>query len=140
MKMKKIVMVGPRKSEVVDCDIPAIGENQMLVRVTYTGMCHSEWYPWSIAQRGEEFGHETVGVVEKVGAKVREFAPGDRVTGLGGGGYREFIVMEPGKVCRVPDNLSDVDAIVEPLACLFSTAVKMRPAVPGDPIAVVGTG
>ena len=60
--MKKLVMKGPRQSEVIEVPVPEINDNQLLVKVTYTGMCHSEWYPWSIAKAGEEFGHESVGV------------------------------------------------------------------------------
>ena len=138
--MKQIVMTGPGKSHVVDVPDPVINDDQLLVKVTYTGMCHSEWYPWSIAKAGETFGHETVGVVAGVGKNVKGFKTGDRVTGLGGGGYKEFIVMEPCKVCHVPENLKDEDAIVEPLACLLSSAIKMMPEKPGDPIAVVGCG
>ena len=138
--MKQIVMVGPRKSKVIDVPVPKIGDDQLLVKVTYTGMCHSEWYPWSIAQAGETFGHESVGYVAEVGRHVTGFKVGDRVTGLGGGGYKEFIVMEPSKVVHVPDNLQDVDAIVEPLACLLSAACKMPITTLGDDVAVVGCG
>ena len=138
--MKQIVMTGPGKSHVVDVPVPANNDDSLLVKVTYTGMCHSEWYPWSVAKAGETFGHETVGVVAEVGRNVRGFKVGDRVTGLGGGGYQEYIVMEACKVCHVPDNIKDEDAIVEPLACLLSAAIKMMPQKPGDPIAVVGCG
>ena len=65
--MKQIVMTGPGKSHVVEVPDPVINDDQLLVKVTYTGMCHSEWYPWSIAKAGETFGHETVGVVAAVG-------------------------------------------------------------------------
>jgi len=87
--MKQIVMTGPGKSTVVDVPMPKINDGQLLVKVTYTGMCHSEWYPWSIAKAGETFGHESVGVVAEVGKGVKGFKAGDRVTGLGGGGYKE---------------------------------------------------
>ncbi len=40
--MKQIVMAGPRKSKIVQVDIPKINDRQLLVKVTYTGMCHSE--------------------------------------------------------------------------------------------------
>ena len=138
--MKQIVMTGPRRSKIIDVPVPAINDDQLLVKVTYTGMCHSEWYPWSTAKPGEVFGHETVGVVAKCGRNVADFKEGDRVTGLGGGGYREYIVMEPEKTWHVPDNLKDEDAIVEPLACLLSAALKMPWTTLGDPIAVVGAG
>ena len=133
-------MDGPRQSHVAEVPEPTITEDQILVKVTYTGMCHSEWYPWSTAHRGAIFGHETVGVVAQVGSLVEGFAVGDRVSGLGGGGYREHIVMEPAKTLHVPGNVKDEDALAEPLACMLSAAVKMPPATPGDRIAVVGTG
>ena len=138
--MKQLVMEGPRKSKIIDVEIPKIKDNQLLVKVTYTGMCRSEWHPWAMAKPGDMFGHESVGVVADMGRDVKGFHIGDRVTGLGGGGYREYIVMEPDKACHVPDNLKDEDAIAEPLACILSAAQKMAPELCGDTIAVVGTG
>ena len=77
--MKQIVMTGPGKSKVVEVPDPVIYDDQILVKVTYTGMCHSEWYPWSVAKAGETFGHESVGVVAAVGKNVCGFKKGDRV-------------------------------------------------------------
>ena len=102
-------MDGPRKSRIVDVPTPVISGAQLLVKVTLTGMCHSEWYPWSTAKPGDILGHEAVGVVAQTGPDVTRFRVGDRVTGLGGGGYKEFIVMEEAKACHVPDNLADED-------------------------------
>lgn len=138
--MKRIVMDGPRRSHVEDVAEPTITQDQILVKLTYTGICHSEWYPWSTAKKGDVFGHETVGVVAQKGVNVQGFEVGDRVTGLGGGGYKEYIVMDPAKTVHVPDNLSDEDALVEPLACMLSAATKMSPSILSDRIAVVGTG
>ena len=138
--MKQLVMAGPRKSKVVKVKEPVINDGQLLVKVRYTGMCHSEWYPWATARAGDVLGHETVGVVAQVGRNVKGFSVGDRVTGLGGGGYKEYIVMEPSKTVHVPDNLKDEDAIAEPLACMLSAAAKMPVRILGDAIAVVGAG
>ena len=80
--MRQIIMTGPGTSRVADVPVPEITEEELLVRVTYTGMCHSEWYPWNTAKAGEIFGHEPVGVVEKAGKNVKGFQPGDRVSGL----------------------------------------------------------
>ncbi len=138
--MKRIVMAGPKKSRIIDVDIPKINDNQLLVKVTYTGMCHSEYYPWTIAEEGQVFGHEAIGVVADVGRNVTGFKIGDRVTGLGGGGYAEYIVMVPEKVMLVPDNLKDEDAVVEPLACIMSGAERIDTGKLGDRVAVVGAG
>lgn len=138
--MRQMIMAGPRKSRIIEVPIPAYTADEMLVRVTYTGMCHSELYPWATAREGDILGHEAVGVVAEVGANVKDFKPGDRVTGLGGGAYKEYIVMTPAKACLVPDNLEDYDAIAEPLACLLSAAMKLPVQTLGDPVAVVGCG
>ena len=138
--MKQIIMEGPKKSKIVEVDMPKINENQLLVKVIYTGLCHSEWYPWSIAKEGDILGHESVGVVADVGKNVTGFSVGDRVTGLGGGGYKEYIVMEPAKTFKVPDNIKTEDAIGEPLGCIMSVAERIDSGKIGDRIAVVGCG
>ena len=138
--MKKMVAAGPRQTKIIEVPIPEINDDQMLVRVTLTGMCHSEFYPWQTAKEGMTIGHESVGVVVKLGKNVTGFQVGDRVTGLGGGGYMEYIVTEPKKMAHVPDSLADEDAISEPLACILSAAMKLPIETVGDRIAVVGCG
>lgn len=138
--MKRMVMAGPRKSKIIEVPIPEITDDTMLVKVTLTGMCHSELYPWATAKEGDILGHESIGVVEKVGANVKDFKVGDRVSGLGGGAYQEYIVSEPAKMAHVPDSLKDEDAIAEPLACLLSAAMKLQVQTLGDTVAVVGCG
>jgi len=138
--MRQIIMEGPRKSKIIEVDVPKINDDQILVKVKYTGMCHSEWYPWSVAQPGDKFGHEAMGYIAEVGHNVKGFSVGDRVTGLGGGGYKEYIVMSPEKTMHIPENIKDEDAIVEPLGCLMSVGSRMMPKLMGDDIAVVGTG
>lgn len=137
--MKKIIMEGPKKSKIAEVDIPKINDGQILVELKYTGMCHSEWYPWSVASPGESFGHEPMGTVAEVGKNVQGFKVGDRVTGLGGG-YAEYIAMEAKNAVLIPDNLSDEDAIAEPLSCIVSAAARCPIQTPGDPVVVVGAG
>jgi len=138
--MKQMIMAGPGKTEIIEVPVPEYNDDEMLVRVTLTGMCHSEWYPWKTAQPGDLLGHESIGVVEAVGKNVQGFKAGDRVTGLGGGAYKEYIVVEPDKMAHVPDCLKDEDAISEPLACLLSAAMKLPVQTLGDTAAVVGCG
>ena len=138
--MKQLILEGPKKSKVIDMEIPKIKDNQLLVKVKYTGMCHSEYYPWLTAKPGDDLGHETMGVVAEVGRNVKGFSVGDRVTGLGGGGYKEYIVMEPEKTFIVPGNLKDEDAVAEPLACMMSVAERVDKDRIGDTIVVVGAG
>lgn len=138
--MRQMIMAGPRKSRIIEVPIPEYNDNEMLVKVTLTGMCHSELYPWMVAKEGDILGHESIGVVVETGKNVQGFQPGDRVTGLGGGAYKEYIVVSPEKMAHVPDSLKDEDAISEPLACLLSAAMKLPVETLGDTVAVVGCG
>ena len=109
------------------------------MKVRYTGICHSELYPWSVAQAGQTFGHEPMGTVVEVGKNVKGFQVGDRVSGLGGG-YAEYIVMDPIITVHIPDNVADEDAVVEPHSCLLSAAARVPVRDIGDAAAVVGAG
>nr|WP_258566909.1 zinc-dependent alcohol dehydrogenase family protein [Microbacterium sp. Se5.02b] len=75
-----------------------------LVRVEATGVCRSDWHAW----RGHDPvalphvpGHEYAGVVAEVGAEVRGFAPGDRVTApfVNGCGRCEWCRSGQAQVC-----------------------------------------
>ena len=69
---------------------PAVGINDVLIRVLRTGICGTDlhieaWDPWA-AKTIEPplvIGHEFVGEVVEVGSNVTDFAPGDLVSGEG---------------------------------------------------------
>jgi threonine 3-dehydrogenase len=69
---------------------PAIGINDVLIRVRYTGICGTDVhiYQWdSWAQKTipvpMAIGHEFVGEIVEVGSNVNDFYPGDIVSGEG---------------------------------------------------------
>jgi threonine 3-dehydrogenase len=73
-----------------DVPQPAIGINDVLVRVRYTGICGTDvhiyqWDEW--AQKTIPvpmvIGHEFVGEIAAVGSNVNDFYPGDIVSGEG---------------------------------------------------------
>jgi L-iditol 2-dehydrogenase len=60
--------------------IPAIGPDELLVKVMASGICGSdvlEWY--RIKKAPLVLGHEIAGLVEEAGPKVSKLKPGDRV-------------------------------------------------------------
>jgi D-arabinose 1-dehydrogenase-like Zn-dependent alcohol dehydrogenase len=75
------VQAQPEVREVAQPAAPASG---VVVRVLATGMCRSDWHGW--AGHDEEIvfphvpGHELAGTVVEVGAEVRQWQVGDRVT------------------------------------------------------------
>lgn len=87
MKTRAAVAWGPGqplKIEEVDLELPKKGE--VLVRITATGVCHTDAYTLSGADPEGIFpsilGHEGAGVVEAVGEGVTSVAVGDHVIPL----------------------------------------------------------
>ena len=139
--MKAMQMTGRRRSHVVDVPDLEPKAGQVLVKVKYTGLCMSEWHPWDEAKGGEFMGHEPLGTVAALGEGVTGFAVGDRVTGLAQTPtYAQYCLCKQSTLVKIPDNLTDEDAVAEPLSCLVSVASKLRMEKAGDTVAVVGTG
>jgi len=69
---------------------PAIGINDVLIRVRYTGICGTDvhiyqWDEWAqkTIRVPMAIGHEFVGEIVEVGSNVSDFYPGDIVSGEG---------------------------------------------------------
>jgi 2-desacetyl-2-hydroxyethyl bacteriochlorophyllide A dehydrogenase len=82
--MKAIRMVEPGKPlELQQISIPSAGEEDVLVRVRATGICHSDAHyragRSSMGSMPITLGHEVAGEVEWVGANVRTVQAGERV-------------------------------------------------------------
>lgn len=71
----------PATADVAPAECPPTGA---VVRVMATGVCRSDWHAWQGHDDSVSApyvpGHEFSGVVERVGAEVTAFRPGDRVT------------------------------------------------------------
>lgn len=73
-----------RRPVVTDVAEPTARPGGVVVRVQATGLCRSDVHAWSGHDDGVVLphvpGHELVGVITEVGAGVRRFGVGDRVT------------------------------------------------------------
>jgi L-iditol 2-dehydrogenase len=79
--MQAVVYRGPNDLRLETLPIPRIGSGDLLVKVAACGVCPTDIKK---IQHGtvpppRVFGHETAGVVAKVGVRVRGFQVGDRV-------------------------------------------------------------
>jgi threonine 3-dehydrogenase len=157
-----------------DVDEPEVGDGDVLIRVRKTSICGTDlhihrWDEW--AQRTIPtpmvVGHEFMGEIAALGAKVQGLAVGDRVAGEGHitcghcrnckGGRREFChnhvsvgVTRPGafaeyvaipaeNVFVVPPHISDdVAAVLDPLGNATHTALRFD--VVGEDVLVTGAG
>src|ERR1700690_374634 len=82
--MKALVYLGPSKKTVEERPKPEIpAPTDAIVRITKTTICGTDLHILKgdvpTCQPGRILGHEGVGIIEKVGAAVTTFKPGDRV-------------------------------------------------------------
>ncbi|MCC2314419.1 NAD(P)-dependent alcohol dehydrogenase [Cellulomonas xiejunii] len=83
VRTRAAVLTSPRGAfEVREVDLAAPRDDEVLVRVVATGVCHTDVGVWA---GGVPFplpgvlGHEGAGVVERVGSRVTDVRPGDQV-------------------------------------------------------------
>jgi threonine dehydrogenase-like Zn-dependent dehydrogenase len=82
-KMKASVLVKPGVLEVQDVEVPEIGEEEVLVKVAYAGICGSD-VPRANLENGARMyplilGHEFSGTVDRVGSRVTKVHVGDKI-------------------------------------------------------------
>jgi NADPH2:quinone reductase len=115
---------GPDVLKIVTLERPVPGPRQVLIKVAATSVNRPD-----IVQREGHYppppgeseipGLEVAGIVDRVGAEVREWQPGERVVALvGGGGYAEYAAAHAGHVLRLPDRMS-----FEQGACICETYI-----------------
>ncbi|MGP6294149.1 NAD(P)-dependent alcohol dehydrogenase [Caldiplasma sukawensis] len=72
-----------QKFERIEFERRDLDEKDVLIRIEYCGICHSDIHTARDEWGGTRYpvipGHEIVGIVEKVGSSVKKFKPGDRV-------------------------------------------------------------
>jgi NADPH:quinone reductase-like Zn-dependent oxidoreductase len=139
--------------ELRDIDKPAIGDDEVLVRVHAAGVDRGVWhvmtglpYPIRLAGYGLRApktpvpGMDVAGVVEAVGNDVTRFQPGDEVFGIGKGAFAEYARAPENKLAPKPANLTFEQAAV--VAISGSTALQgVRDhgrVEPGQKVLIIG--
>jgi alcohol dehydrogenase, propanol-preferring len=157
-----------------DLEKPEPQPGEILVRVTACGVCRTDLHvtEGDLAPKHPRIvpGHEVVGVVERLGAGCKRFAPGARVgiawlretcgvcpwcrrgrenlcpnarfTGWDhDGGYAEFATVREGFAYAVPVNVPDGE--IAPLLCagiIGYRAIKRAEVRPGSTVGLYGFG
>lgn len=133
-----------------DVPVPEVGANDVLVRVRCAGVNPLD----NMIIRKEVklivdyrtplvMGNEFVGVVEKAGAAVTEFAEGDRVYARmpldSIGAFAEYVSIDAGALAKVPDYLTDEEAACVPLTALTAQqAYGLMGVRPGGKLFISG--
>jgi len=97
---------GPEQLEYVEVDRPSPGECEALVRIEAIGVNFIDVYHRTGLYKLElpfTPGSEAAGIVEEVGANVRDLKPGDRIAyAMVPGAYAEYAVAPAWKLVPVP--------------------------------------
>ena len=174
-KMKAVQVSKPGGDfEFVEREIPEPDPRQVRIRVQACGICHSDVIIKEGLFPGISYprvpGHEVIGMIDEVGAGVKDWKKGERV-GVGwhggqdgtcpacrrgdflncanamvcgisfDGGYQEFMVAPLEALARVPESLDAAEAA--PLMCAGVTtfnSLRHSGALPSDLVAVQGIG
>ncbi|MEM2983479.1 MAG: zinc-binding dehydrogenase [Candidatus Bathyarchaeia archaeon] len=150
--MKAAIYYGPRDIRIEDIPVPTVSDDEILVRVKACGICGSDLHLYrrgmfgSLLGRpfgeGRIIGHELSGVVTQVGRKVSTFRPGDRIAGVGMGGFAEYIplkITDWGPYHLSDDICFDEGATLEPLATSIH-AVNLAQLKEGETVIILGAG
>jgi len=153
----------PVEIETVSIDEP--WDREVLVRTSASGVCHSDLHIVDGTLRGPRgaivLGHEGAGVVEAVGAGVREVRPGDHVvTCLSGfcGSCEQCLTGHPNlcptgatarprgsepRLCQGEDRVSPfigIGSFAERMLVHEQSLVRIDPEIPLDVASLVGCG
>lgn len=105
---------GPEALKLKNMPVPEPGPGQALVKVEAAGVNFIDTYQRSgLYQVPMPFtpGQEAAGVVERVAGDVTGLEPGDHVAWAGPlGAYAEFAAVPAGRLVRVPDGVTSVQA------------------------------
>ncbi len=142
--------------ELREVERPAIGDDEVLVRVQAAGVDPSVWHlmtgrPYLVRAMGlgvrrpkERIrGLDLAGVVEAVGSKVTAFAPGDEVFGgARHGSFAEFATARPASLGLKPPSLTFEEAAAMPVSgCPALQAVRdVGRVAAGQRVLVIGAG
>jgi 2-desacetyl-2-hydroxyethyl bacteriochlorophyllide A dehydrogenase len=149
--MKAAVYHGPHDIRVEDVPMPEFAENELLVRIKACGICGSDLHMYRLGMfealgrqvdKGRIMGHELSGEVVAVGPKVTGFRVGDRIAGVGVGGFAEYTpvqITERGPH-PLPENISfEEGATLEPLATSLHGVGLAKPTT-GETVVILGAG
>ena len=174
-KMKAVQVPKPGADfELVEREIPQPGAGHVRIHVQACGICHSDVITKEGLFPGITYprvpGHEVAGVIDELGAGVKEWRKGQRV-GVGwhggqdgtclacrrgdfvncangkicgisyDGGYQEYMVAPVEALAQMPESLDAAEAA--PLMCAGVTtfnSLRHSGALPSDLVAVQGIG
>jgi L-iditol 2-dehydrogenase len=176
--MKSFELTGIRQMKMITVPDPKIErDTDVLIRMKTVGVCGSDVHYYTTGKIGNQVveypfpvGHESAGIVEKVGAGVTRVKEGDRIAiepampchecdqclcgryntcrnlkflgcpGQAPGCLSEFIVMPESSCFPIPDNMSFDEATISEPLAIGVYAVKQANIKTDDKVGILGYG
>ncbi len=165
--MREAILEGKRKFVVRDAPEPVLGEGELLIKVQYCGICGSDLHTF-IEGVNIRHGHEFSGDIVEVGAGVRGWEVGDRVTAESSsscgecywckrgemglcenflvtwnqipGAFATHTKAEYHRLHKLPPEISYEEAVLVEPAAVALHAIRSSNMEAGDVVAVLGLG
>ncbi|MDR3590609.1 MAG: zinc-binding dehydrogenase [Negativicutes bacterium] len=149
---KAALLKAPYEIGLVEREL-TVGDDEVIVKNHLVGICGSDksFFKGQLPPKTAEFrqdpkfpfylGHESGGTVVEVGAKVREFQPGDKVMCFGwNNNFAEYFKAKVWELQPVPAGLDmDLASLGEPIACAMFSGLNSGTNI-GDTTVVMGGG
>src|SRR3954467_3042842 len=132
---------------------PEAGANEVLLRVHAAGIDFGVWHlmaglPYAVRlvmgvrkPRNRVRGIEVAGVVERIGANVIAFKPGDEVFGIAEGSFAEYARASQQKLLHKPSNLTFEQAAVVPVSATTAlVGLHAAKVQAGQKVLIIGAG
>jgi 2-desacetyl-2-hydroxyethyl bacteriochlorophyllide A dehydrogenase len=143
--MEASVIEAPKKIRIVSAPLPEPGFEEVLVKLSGTGVCISnlpvwEGRPWfNYPFEPGAPGHEGYGTVESTGSQVKGIVKGDRVALLSYHAYAQYDKTHVSNIVKLPDSFDGRPFPGEPLACAVN--IFRRSAIQENhTVVVIGAG
>lgn len=153
----------PEDLKVQDVEMPAVGDDEVLVRVRAASVHPDVWHvvtgrPYVLRLMGAGFskpknpipGTDMAGIVESVGKNVTRFRPGDEVFGAtirahqwtNGGAFAEYVSVRQDLLALKPDNITFEQAASVPTSGFIALQNLRSGSLirPGQKVLVNGAG
>jgi NADPH:quinone reductase-like Zn-dependent oxidoreductase len=134
-----------------EIDPPTISANEVLIRMRAASIHIGDWHlmaglPYLVRLTGLRRpaspvrGMDVAGTVERVGADVTRFQPGDEVFGVGDGALAELVVAKADKLQSKPGRLSFEQAAAVPTSAVtaLQAVASLRRNGVGERVLVIG--
>jgi len=146
MKRKAVFFTAPCKAEFVECDVPVMGENDVLVRNEFTVISGGTERANIMGMKNvpvgypKASGYSGIGYVEAVGERVKSVQPGDRVL-VYHGIHANHNVRGEDEITKIEtEDVASEDAVFAIIASMGLGGLRRLEVEIGESVMVMGLG